>query len=44
LWQPMMRTSESKGHKQIYDASVVLDLKFLCELMATMIGTSNPPH
>src|SRR5262245_61791501 len=37
-----MRTSESKGHQQIYDSSVVLDLKFLSEPAATMAGTSNP--
>src|SRR4029453_8528197 len=29
LRHPLMRTSESKGHQQIYDSSVVLDLKFL---------------
>src|SRR5262245_19442362 len=44
LRHPLMRTSESKGHQQIYDCSVVLDLKFLNEPAATMAGTSNPPH
>jgi hypothetical protein len=24
--------------------SVGLDLKFLCELAATLVGTTNPPH
>src|SRR5712692_734238 len=44
LAAPLMRTSESKGHYQHYDCSAVLDLKFLHELAARPIGTSNPPH
>jgi hypothetical protein len=27
-----------------YDLVRLLDLKFLSELAATMVGTSNPPH
>jgi hypothetical protein len=37
-----LRTSESKGHFMILVRH--LDLKFLNELAAIMIGTSNPPH
>src|SRR6516162_1996121 len=34
------------GHRGFMStrSSVALDLKFLCELAATMAGTSNPPH
>src|SRR5713226_2212105 len=41
---PLMRTSESKAHYELYDSSAGLDLKFLEELAARLIGTSNPPH
>src|SRR6476620_293907 len=34
-----MRTSESKTTSKLYDSSAVLNLKFLNELAATMIGT-----
>src|SRR5262245_48498253 len=39
-----MRTSESKGHWQVYDFWCGLDLKFLHEVAAMLAGTSNPPH
>ena len=44
LRHPLMRTSESKGHWQLYDSSAVLNLKFLYEIATRMIGTSNSPH
>ena len=41
---PLSRTSESKGHKQIYDSSAAFDLKFLLGLAAISAGTSNRRH
>ena len=41
---PLSRTSESKGHKQIYDSSAAFDLKFLLGLAAISSGTSNRRH
>src|SRR5215831_4100427 len=39
--EPLSRTSESKGHKQIHDSSAAFDLKFLLGLAANFVGTSN---
>jgi hypothetical protein len=43
--RPLARTSETKGHWQIYIVLVPLfDLKFLIELAASCAGTSNRRH
>src|SRR5262245_41170864 len=34
-----VRTSEAKGHEQVYDCSAAFDLKFLDELAAAAAGT-----
>jgi hypothetical protein len=34
----------SKGAQQLYDSSAAFDLKFLNELVAGGVGTSNPRH
>src|SRR5215211_6935205 len=43
-WQhPLTRTSEARGHQQAY-VSAALDLKFLNEIAAGGVGTSNRRH
>ena len=44
LAAPPMRTSESRDTSNFMTLVRHLDLKFLNELAAIMIGTSNPPH
>jgi hypothetical protein len=39
-----MRTSESKGHEQIYDSSVVFGFEAPLRAGGKSVGTSNPPH
>jgi hypothetical protein len=38
------RISGSKAHLQLYESSVVLDLKFANEAATNMMRTSKPPH
>ena len=40
----LMRTSESKGHQQIYDASAVFGFEVPIRICRLVLGTSNPPH
>jgi hypothetical protein len=44
LRHPLMRTSESKGHEQIFDSSVVFGFEVPLRAAAKVVGTSNPPH
>src|SRR5262249_57034027 len=41
---PMTRTSEAKGHEQVYASRAAYDLKFLDKLAAGGAGTSNRRH
>ena len=34
----------NKGHQQLYESSAAFDLKFLAEVAATAVGTSNRRH
>jgi hypothetical protein len=40
--QPPVRTPESKGHQQLHESSVVLDLTFLYEMAARMRNVKSP--
>jgi hypothetical protein len=42
--QPRLRTSESKGHWQTYDSSVVFGFEVPMRVCWIFVGTSNPPH
>src|SRR5712671_2506774 len=40
----LTRTSETKGHSQLYGSRAAFDLKFLTEFAAGGVGTSNRRH
>jgi hypothetical protein len=42
--QALMRTSESKGHQQVYDSSVAFGFEVPIRDGCKALGTSNPPH
>src|SRR3954466_13563066 len=41
---PLTRTSETKGHSQLYGSRAAFDSKFLTEFAAGGVGTSNRRH